>query len=62
MTDELRAQVSEHWKRLHKWFGLRRDNIHDLAKYREWHDDDGNVDHLSEDGVIISKTIKWDQD
>lgn len=58
MTNELRAQLSVHWKRLNTWLGLRADNVHDLAKYREWHDDDGSTHERNEDGTIIYKLIE----
>ncbi|MDA7559489.1 hypothetical protein N8683_01175 [bacterium] len=56
-TKERNDQIWSLTKRLHKWTSERRDNVHDLAKYREWHDDDGKVDHWSEDGEIISKSF-----
>ena len=58
-TEELRGQAAALFKSLRLWLNKNGDNVHALAKYRQWHEDHGGVQVRNEEGTIMAKLTKF---
>lgn len=56
-SEELKNQIQNYKSKLNVWLKSAPDNVHALAKFREWSDDGGHVQKRNEEGKIIWKEL-----